>query len=193
MFKVGDIIYHERYGAGEVIYAAHYNSKIVFDIADINLPLDKTITVRNKDIQLFNDVIKIGDRVKSKEFGYGIILNILRLDITSCLIKFDEPHIYLLTIKPENDNDRKNKMWCIPKDCYDGFELIKIQDIITPSISVDIILRELYQSVREDVPGREKEFLDRIKKAHINLLGKRINLEAKKWAKKYGYFIQKGR
>ena len=191
MFKNGDIIYDERYGIGKIIYAAHYNSKIVFDIADINLPPDKTITVKNKDIQLLDDIIKIGDTVRSKRFGYGIILNILRLDITSCLIKFDEPHSHLLTIKPENDNDRKNKMWCIPKDCYDGFEPVKIQDIIMPSISVDIILEELYQSVREDIPGREKEFLDRIKKEHINLLGKRIDLEAESWAKKYGYYLKK--
>ena len=192
MFKADDIVYHQKYGVGKIIYAAHYNSKIIFDVVDENIPDDKIMTVRNKDIRLFDDVVKIGDRVKNKEFGFGTIIKILRLDITNCLIKFDEPHNHLLTIKPENDNDRKNKMWCIPKyECYDGFRFIRIQDIIMPSISVDIILRDIYQNTCKDLPSREKEFLDNTKRECINFLGKRIETEAKRWAKKYGYFIQK--
>lgn len=192
MFKNGDIIYNERYGVGEVICAAPYTSRIVLDIADENIPPDKTITVKNKEIRLLDDVIKIGDMVKSKEFGFGTVLNILRLDITSCLIKFDEPHTHLLTIEPENDNDRKNKMWCIPKyDHYNGFEPVEIQDIIIPSISAAIILRDMYQNACKDLPGREKEFLDNVKKEYINSLGKRIEAETKHWAKKYGYFLKK--
>lgn len=192
MFKVDDIIYHKKYGVGKVIYVAHYNSKIIFDIADENIPADKIITVKNKDIQLFDDAVKIGDRVKNKEFGFGTILDILRLDSTRCLIKFDKSHSHLFTVESENDDDRENKMWCVPKcRCYYGFEIIKIDEIIMPSISAAIILRDMYQNVCKDLPGREKEFLDNVKKEYINSLGKRIEAETKHWAKKYGYFLKK--
>ena len=192
MFKTDDIVYHKEYGAGKVIYAAHYNSKIIFDVVDEDIPDDKIMTVKNKDIRLFDDVIKIGDRVKNKEFGFGTIIKIMRLDITNCLIKFDEPHDFLFTLRAEDENDRKNKMWCVPKnEGFSGFKVIKTNEIITPPISADIMLRDMYQNICEDLPGREKEFLDNVEREYINFLDRRIESEVRDWAKKYGYFLEK--
>ena len=191
VLEPGSFIVHKEFGAGKVIRSLGDFSEVGFEVFDKNLPQDKIATVKNNELTLFDELIKPGSRVKSKAFGYGTILeNKTGKCIKQCLVRFDKEHCYLFSYSRNKNDKRNDKMWCVPKyNCYDGFMVVDKHEVILPRFSAKVILEDVYKCVKEDIPGRENNFMWGIKIKDMQNLEQRINMVVRMWVDIYGYEV----
>lgn len=188
MFQEDDVVYHERYGIGKIVSVERHGSKVEFELKDDDLPATQIKIIKNNEIYLLGEVMGVGSRVKNSRFGYGTILQIITAyGITQFLVEFDEKNHLLHRIYIGEDDEsilKRNRLWCVPKyDEYDGFKIVD-----DTKISSVTVLENIYENVRQDLPGKEKEFLSNVRRQDLNLLDRILTLKIKKWAfkKKYG-------
>lgn len=192
MFQEDDTIYHKKYGIGKILYAGHYVSKIKFELKNEDLPRNKIIIIKNDELKLLDEIIEVGSKVKNIRLGYRTILRIhTSYENTKFLVEFDKEHYLLCRIYMGEDNNsaalKRNRLWCILKyDEFNGFEIIDSLDDI--HVSSTVILRDIYDNVRQDLPEREKEFLSNVRKQDLDLLDRMLTSKIKNWIvnKKYG-------
>lgn len=196
-FKVGDSVFNRKYGAGFICKIKDKNTYTVrLDIANENLPIEEGgITVKLKESELAPLSIKINDRVKSKNLGYGTVrkVHIVPDICIRYLIEFDRMSQELIYLQKKRGHTTENNfLWCSAKyDCDIGFKVVE-EEIRLPCIDPLNILRDIYENVKRDLPDREEDFLSNVKQADIKILKKEIDEKVEDWAEKYGYFIQKG-
>lgn len=189
MFKNGDIVYHERYGIGKILCPADCVSRIKFELKNEDLSVDNIAIIKNDDLKLLDEIIEVGSRVKNIRFGCGTVLRIhTSHKTTHFLVEFDKEHLLLYRIlhRVWTKEDislktlKRNRLWCVPKyDEFNGFEVIDPLDGIR--ISSTIVLKDMYDNVRQDLPGREKEFLSDVRKQDIDLLDRILTSKTKDW------------
>lgn len=194
-FKIGDPVFNQKYGAGFICKIKNKNTYIVrLDMANENLPMEKGgVTAKFKEKDLIPLSIKINDRVKNKNLGYGTVrkVHIVPDICIRYLIEFDKISQGLIYLqKRRGHTTASNFLWCSAKyDCDIGFKVVK-EEIHPPCIDPLNILRDMYENIKRDLPGREEDFLFNIKQADIKILKKEIDKNVEDWAEKYGYFIR---
>lgn len=167
-FKKGDRIFHEKYGAGEVLEVDLDDDciSVIFDFTDPDSKDSKIRRIKSKNLCLLNEAIKVGDRVHNINYGFGTIKEIQEDEHKKirCFVDFDE-WLYLqsCTAKPRTEN---------------GIIVLKEfrnKKIYEPRLSLNVLLEEL---------GDE----EKINPEHLKELRDIILETVKKWRKEYGYY-----
>ena len=161
MFDVGDLVYHEKYGAGRILSPARLTSRVLFDMEDTELRKNRKADIENEKLSLLKETFPVNRLVYCPEYGTGIVK---RYDLTSVGNLYVSAGSLYIGVKFFASNLKNDIIWCSPK--YLSFPNKKSIDI-----SPDVILRDIYNNTKEDIPGREKEFLSDVSKEDIKKLG----------------------
>lgn len=170
MFDVGDLVYHEKYGAGRIVSPAQSSSKVLFDMKDTELKEDRKADIENKDLSPLKEVFHVNRLVHHPEYGMGTVR---RLDVNSVSTR---PGVLYIAVEffSKDEYVKCSPIKCSPK-CLTPLEKKSID------ISPDVILRDIYNNARKDIPGRESEFLSDVKKEDIKKLGIMLRSLGDRW------------
>ena len=164
----GDRVYHDDYGAGKII-------RIEEDIYHVRLDIwvkgTKEIRVREEEIELLNDAIKIGDRVETHNYGLGTIRKKrINADSVQYLVELDT-------------NNLLGSVCLFPcRNVSGGFRVLREErnkKIYKPRLSPEVVKREL------ETCGID---ISQIKEEHIEEITREMLKKIELWMRSCGYY-----
>lgn len=168
--KLGDRVYHDKYGVGRVI---RIEEDIYHVLLDIWIKNTREIFVREEEIELLTDAIRIGDRVETHSYGLGTIRKMrIANNFAQYLVELDIPL-----------DDNLGVLYLFPyHNAQGGFRVLKEErnkKIYKPRLSPEVVRKEL------EICGVD---ISTAKDEHIKELTKNILEKVELWMKNCGYY-----